>query len=117
MGRERFVSVIAEQHLREKRVERSVPAEKRLAARPTMDEIIRTIKAAFGVNGELTRSMSIYCCQKYSGAKLKEIGALFGISEAAVSQASLRLVLKAGKDQELDKMIGRVETLLRSVRS
>ena len=47
----------------------------------------------------ILRNISIYCCQKYSGAKLKEIGERFGISDAAV-QASRRLVLKAGKDRQ-----------------
>ena len=56
----------------------------------------------------LLRNISIYCCQKYSGAKLKEIGERFGISDAAV-QASRRLVLKAGKDRQLKQKIDRVE--------
>jgi len=57
----------------------------------------------------ILRNISIYCCQKYSGAKLKEIGERFGISDAALSQTSRRLVLKAGKDRQLKQKIDRVE--------
>ena len=50
----------------------------------------------------------------FRGAKLKDIGERFGISDAAVSQASRRLALKAETDQQLKKMLDRVETLLSS---
>jgi putative transposase len=117
LGSEEFVREISERHLGEKRAERSVPAVKELATRPSMDEIIQKIKAVLGEKDELTRNISIYFCQRYSGAKLKEIGERFGISDAAVSQASRRLELKAEKDLELKKMIGRLDALLGYVRS
>ena len=47
--------------------------------------------------------------------KLKDIGERFGISDAAVSQASRRLALKAETDQQLKEMLDRAETLLRNV--
>ena len=94
-----------------------MPAVKALALRPSMDAIIMNIKAELGERAELLRNVSLYCCQKYSGAKLKDIGERFGISEAAVSQASRRLALKAETDQQLKKMLDRVETHLRDVKS
>jgi putative transposase len=117
LGSPEFVREISERHLGEKWAERSVPAVKELAKWPSMDEIIMKIKAVLGEREDLSRNVSIYCCQKYSGGKLKEIGDRFGISDAAVSQASRRLVLKAEKDQQLKRMISRVEALLGSVRS
>jgi REP element-mobilizing transposase RayT len=117
LGSEAFVREISERHLGEKRAERSVPAVKEQAIRPSMDDIIKEIKIVLGERDELIRNLSIYCCQKYSGAKLREIGDHFGMSDAAVSQASRRLVLKAEKDQQLKKKIERVETLLGYVRS
>jgi len=117
LGSEGFVREIAERHLGERKAERGVPAVKGLSARPSIDDIIHKVKTVLGERDELTRNMSIYCCQKYSGARLKEIGERFGISDAAVSQASRRLALKAGKDQELKKVIDSVEGLLGSVRS
>ena len=94
-----------------------MPAVKALALRPSMDDIIMTIKAELGDRAALLRNVSIYCCQKYSGAKLKDIGARFGISDAAVSQASRRLACKAETDQQLKEMLDRVDTLLRHVKS
>lgn len=117
LGSEGFVREISERHLGEKRAERSVPAVKELAARPSVDDIINKIKEVLGESDALTRSMSLYFCQKHSGAKLKEIGERFGISDAAVSQASRRLLLTAGKDQEMKKIIVRIEALLGDVRS
>jgi REP-associated tyrosine transposase len=117
LGSEVFVREISERHLGDKRAERCVPAVRALATRPSMDEIVNTIKAELVEDDDLIRNVSIYGCRKYSGAKLKEIGARFGMSDAAVSQASRRLVLKAEKDQQLKKMVSRVEALLGSVGS
>jgi putative transposase len=88
-----------------------------LALRPSMDEIIMKIKAELGDRAELWRNVSLYCCQKYSGAKLKDRGERFGISDAAVSQARRRVAIKAETDQQLKEMLDRVETLLRNVKS
>jgi putative transposase len=116
-GRSAFVREVAERHLGEKRAERSLPAVKALALRPSMDAIIMKIKAELGDRAELWRNISLYCCQKYSGAKLTDIGERFWISDAAVSQASRRLALKAETDQQLKEMLDRVETLLRNIQS
>lgn len=115
LGRSAFVRDVSERHLGEKRAERSMPAVKALALWPSMDAIIMKIQAALGDRGALLRNVSIYGCQKYSGAKLKDIGARFGISDAAVSQASRRVTLKAETDQQLKKVLDRAETLLRDV--
>ena len=117
LGGEGFVREITESHLRGKKAERNVPAIKGLAVRPSVEEIIIKIKAVLGEGNELTRGMSLYICHRHSGAKLKEIGELFGISDAAVSQASRRFVLRAGKDKELRKVIDRVEDNIGCVRS
>jgi len=90
---------------------------KALALRPSMDAIIMKIKAALGDRAELLRNVSLYYCQRYSGAKLKDIGERFGISDASVSQASRRLALKAETDQQLKKMLDWIESLLRNVKS
>jgi putative transposase len=117
LGSEEFVREISERYLGEKQADRNVPAVKELAIRPAMDEIIKKIKAELIGSDELIRNVSIYSCQKYSGAKLKEIGERFEISDAAVSQASRRLVLKAETDQQLKKMLRRLDALIGHVRS
>lgn len=117
LGSPEFVAEVSERNLGENRDGRNLPAVKELTLHPSMDEIIARVKAAAPGGEKLLRNISIYCCQKYSGAKLKEIGERFGISDAAVSQASRRLVLKAGKDQQLKQAMDRVEGDLRTVRS
>jgi hypothetical protein len=47
-------------------------------------------------------------------AKLKEIGKHFGMSDAAVSQTSRRLVLKAEKDPRIPQLLERAKAQLRS---
>ena len=94
-----------------------MPAVQALALWPSMDAIIRKIKAERGDRAELWRNVSLYYCQKYRGAKLKDIGERCGISDAAVSQASRRVALKAETDQQMKEMLDRVETLLRNVQS
>jgi putative transposase len=116
LGSMEFVSEVSERKLGETRDERNIPAVKKLTSRPLIEEIVTKIEAELG-GGKLLKNICIYCCQQYSGAKLKEIGARFGISDAAVSQASRRLLLKAEKDQQLKKMLSRVEFLLGYVRS
>ncbi len=116
LGCQKFIDEVSERNLGRTQDARNVPAVKELAFHPSFEEIRRRIKEE-PVDEKLMRNISIYCCQKFSGAKLKEIGGHFGISDAAVSQASRRLSLKAEKDQTLKKLIRRLETELANVRS
>jgi putative transposase len=68
-----------------------MPAVKALALWPSMDAIIMQSKAELGHRAAWLSNVSPYGCQQYSGAKLKDIGERFGISDAAASQASRRL--------------------------
>jgi len=94
-----------------------MPAVKALALRPSVDAIIMTIKADLGDRVALLRHVSIYGCQQYSGAKLKDTRERSGISDAAVSQASRRLACKAETDPHLKELLGRVDTRLRDGKS
>ena len=47
----------------------------------------------------------MYICHRYSGKKLSEIGARFGVTESAVTQASRRMRDKRHKDKKLEKLI------------
>jgi putative transposase len=111
LGSPEFVRKISERYLSEEQDERNIPAARELVQRPSVDEILQKVKA--NLAGEkLLRNIAIYCCQKYSGAKLKVIGERFGISDSAVSQASRRLALKAEIDPQLKELIQRVESAL-----
>lgn len=64
LGRPEFVREVSEKRLGEKRAERSQPAVKQLARRPSMDEIIMQVNAVFIEREDLLRNASIYYCQK-----------------------------------------------------
>jgi putative transposase len=116
LGSHEFVREVSEKHLGETPDERNMPAARELVQRPSIDEIILKVEDEIPEE-KLLRNISIYLCQKYSGAKLKEIGKRFGITDAAVSQTSRRLVLKAETDSKLGKILKRAERALRAVRS
>jgi REP element-mobilizing transposase RayT len=116
LGNEKFVQKISRQYLDERRVERDVPAVRKLTPGISVDEIIDIVKNELGDNEDLTRKVSIFFCRKHSGARLREIGERFGISEAAVSQASRRLELQARRDQRLEKLLNGLKNTLRHVK-
>jgi hypothetical protein len=116
LGRPEFVSEITGRKLGEAQDVRNVPAIKELAIRPSVDDIIARVQKE-PVDQKLLRNISIYCCRQLSGARLREIGAYFGISDAAVSQVSRRLTLKCEKDHELKQVVMRLEAEFKSVRS
>jgi hypothetical protein len=116
LGGEEFIRTVSDRHLGQTRSARNLPAVKALAHRPSMDAIIMAIKAELGDRIALLRTVSLYGCQKYSGAKLKDIGVRFGISDSAVSQASRRVAVQAETDPHLKKMLDRVETCFRNVK-
>ena len=49
----------------------------------------------------MARQMQIYLCHRYTGARLLEIGNLFGIGESAVCQNSRRFSERLSRDREL----------------
>ena len=116
LGGEEFIRAVSVRHVGQTRAARNLPAVKALARRPSMEAIIGTIKVELGDRAELLRAVSLYGCQHYSCATLKDIGARFGISDAAVSQASRRVALQAETDRQLKKLLDRIETCLRYVK-
>jgi len=111
LGTPDFITEISKKYLDDQHDTRNIPAAGKLRQRPSMEKILSTV-AQLVPESSLRRNITIYCCQKYSGAKLKEIGLHFGISDAAVSQTTHRLLLKAEKDQEVKKLIEGVRSQL-----
>lgn len=54
-----------------------------------------------GREEDLVKKVSIYFCHCYSGARLSEVGDRFGISDAAITQASKRIRVAAELDRNL----------------
>ena len=99
-------------HVKHRQADRNVPAVKGIAGRWTIDQIVATTKAVVEEDWNLGRKVSITLCHRFSGAKLKEIGARFGISDAAVAQTSCRLMKSAVDDEVIRQMFERVVNLL-----
>ena len=107
LGSPEFVEKVSRLNVDARKDERNVPAVKMLMPRPGMEEILTKVKAEL-IDERHLRKMTIYCCHRFSGAKLREIGEKFGMSEAAISQTSRRLVLQARQDEELKELLDRL---------
>jgi len=108
-----FVKKIAQKYLTDKQVSRDLPALRALSERPTIEGITKDVRTKVGGDERLVKSSSIYFCHQYSGRSLKEIGAYFGISESAVTQASRRFTLSMAKDRKLRKKVEKIKDQLK----
>ncbi len=121
LGSPDFVRDVTDRYLGEKEDIRNVPAARALLQRPSIDGILEKVHAELSdvklLSNRGIKNIGIYCCHRYSGATLKEIGDHFGISGAAVSQTSRRLVLKVETDPQLKKLIKRLESTSGFVKS
>jgi REP element-mobilizing transposase RayT len=112
LGTEKFVQAVVAKHVKHRQADRNVPAVKGIAGRWTIEQIVATTKAVIDEDENLGRKVCITLCHRFSGAKLKEIGARFGISDAAVAQTSCRLMKRAVDDEVVRKVLERVVNLL-----
>jgi hypothetical protein len=111
LGNPDFVREMSQQHLGDKQTDRNIPAV-RVLNRPGIDEIIKAV--ARDVKEEaLAKKVSIYFCHRYSGARLREIGERFGMSDAAIAQASRRMKVAYESNEKLRKLLDVVETKLK----
>ncbi len=107
LGSSEFVKRITQAHLDEMQADRNVPAVRKLV-RPTLEEIETTVGKLIPEDKPLSRKASIYFCHRYSGARLSEVGERFGMSDAAITQASKRLRVAAEHDGNLKKKLDQV---------
>lgn len=109
LGGAEFIEAIKDQYLADKKFDPNVPAQKELAGKPSIQEIIKEVESVFGKDRSLARGVKIYLCQKYTGERLKHIGKHFGIGESGVSQASRRIAMRIGEDNKLRENIKKIE--------
>ena len=105
LGSHEFIAEIEERHLAEKQADPDIPDMRKITCRWSLEEIVETVKAATKQENRLAKKLSIYLCHRYSGARLKEIGNLFGICAAGVSQESRRFAVRIQEDSELKKIV------------
>ena len=111
LGSAEFVKGIASRHVGNKHADRNVPAVRKLN-RPTLDEIISAIEKEPGMKESFSRNVSIYFCHRYSGARLREIGDRFGLSDAAAAQASRRLRVACENDDAVREQLEQIRCKL-----
>lgn len=113
LGSDDFVRDIREKYLDGKENDRELPALRDLSRGPGVAEIKALSEEAFQENERLARMAGIYLCWRYSGAKLKEIGALYGISESGVNRACFRFenMMEGEKDlrERLRRLTGKLK--------
>jgi REP element-mobilizing transposase RayT len=108
LGTDDFVRDIREKYLEEKKSDRDLPALRDLSRGPGIAEIKVVSEEAFPENKKLARMVGIYLCWRYSGAKLKEIGELYGISESGVNRACGRFENMIERDKDLREGLKRL---------
>lgn len=109
LGSATFIAAITEKHLGERRADLQIPALSKLMGRLSLDEIIAGVKRALGEgDADATKKLSLHFCHRYSGASLREIGELFKMGDAAVCQASRRIMQRAEQDDGVKVSMERV---------
>lgn len=114
LGSDEFVSEVQEKRLEGKDADRDLPVLRELAEKPCLDRIRKVAEEAFPEDVGLGRKAGIYLCHRYSGAKLKEIGELFLLSESGVTQASRRFEKEMERDRSLEKRVAALGSSLGS---
>jgi hypothetical protein len=112
LGHEEFVCEMQERHLSGKGKDRDLPALRELAIRPLPEKILEAVEMACPADERLCRKMAVYFCHRYSGAKLKDIGNLFELSESGVTQASSRFRRDLEANEQLKALSQRIATSL-----
>jgi len=103
LGNDDFVRDIREKYLDGKEKDRELPALRDLTRGPDIAEIKAASEETFPKNARLARIAGIYLCWRFSGAKLKEIGKLYGISESGVTRSCGRFESRLEKDRHLEE--------------
>ena len=112
LGSPDFIAFIKDKFLSDKKIDKNLPALKKLVKKASIQEIFDEVESVLGNQPALARSVKMFLCQQYTGEKLNDIGAYFGIGESGVSQASRRIREKIGKDKSLKRKIAKIEKKL-----
>jgi putative transposase len=77
-----------------------------------MEDIIKTVNMEIK-DENLAKKASLNFCHRYSSARLREIGERFGLSDAAVTQASRRMRVASENDETLRKRLSEINVKLK----
>jgi len=115
LGSVDFIKEIKDKYLKDKKGDRNLPELRAFSTRPAIQvqEIEKEVESVFGSDNALSKRVKLYFCHRYTGKKLKEIGAYFDIGESGVSQSSRRVSLKIKTDKKLRNQIMQIESRLK----
>jgi len=110
LGSEEFINEIKAKYLEEKEIDsRNVPSIKRVFRGPSFEDIEKGVVKVLGKDRVFYKKICIYLSHQYSGMKLDEIGAHFGMKGGAVSQLSRRLKEAIRGNKGLGEILGKVK--------
>jgi len=108
-----FVNEIKDRFHIEEINDRDLPSLEEPPPRPGITSVSRAASSVLKENARLQRQMQIHLCHRYTGAKLRDIGAHFGIGESAVSQNSRRFADRLKRDRNLRRITEQVKRELK----
>lgn len=108
-----FVNEIRERFHTEGINDRDLPSLDEPLPRPGIRSVSEATASVLKDDARLQRQMQIHLCHRYTGAKLREIGAHFGIGDSAVTQNSRRFADRLDKDRNLRRITEQVKRELK----
>lgn len=105
LGSEEFINWIKTEHAAAFEANRELPNNRQLEGKPDPEKIREIAIEEFPYDKRLARSAAIFLAHQYTSAKLKEIGALFDLTDSGVARASKRFRNLMEKDEQLKKKI------------
>lgn len=110
LGNKEFIDRIKLEYLEGKEIDRrDLPALKRILGGPSLESIEKVVDKIVGRGYPLFRKICIYLGYRYSGLNLREIGEYFGMQRSAISQLSRRFGGTIKGNQELGKVVSKIE--------
>lgn len=113
LGSETFIREIRDKYLKDRKIDRDLPAVKELKGGPSAAEIARAVDRAFKEDPTLARKVKLYLYHTRTAQSLRQIGNRFGISESGVSQASRRMGMRLRRDEGLKMRVDAVSDALK----
>jgi REP element-mobilizing transposase RayT len=110
LGSEEFINQIRMEYLEKKKIDkRNIPAIKKVLRGPSLEDIEKAVVQVLGKDRTLYRKMCIYLSHQYSGMRLEEIGAHFGMKSGAISQLSRRFKERIKGDEGLGRILSKIK--------
>ncbi len=110
LGSEEFINNIRMEYLEKKKIDkRNIPAIKKVLKGPSLEDIEKAVVKVLGRDHTVYKKMCIYLSHQYSGKRLDEIGAYFGMRGSAISQLSRRFKETIKGNKELGRILGKIK--------